>query len=105
MTTLQFPEDMSPEDRAKFLKFYILTDADKRKIIHMKTVCGQTIEEIARRMGITPPDVNRILHPIPDYKKYTAQEKMEHWRRGKVRAQTVKRKRDELQNNKGRKAA
>ena len=58
-----------------------------------------TVDEIARRYQITPPDVNRIISPPKNYGNWTAEEKLKHWIAGKRRSATVKRKRDASKSN------
>ena len=92
---------MTQEERIQFLNFYGLTSKQKDIIKEMKNTFGQTLDEISRKFNITPPDVNRILHPPKNYGNWTAEEKERHWLAGKKRAETVKKQRDELQNYKG----
>ncbi len=57
----------------------------------MKNTFGQTIDEISRKFNITPPDVNRILHPPKNYGKLDSRKKKkDNWLAGKKRAETIK---------------
>ena len=89
------PIILTEDEKILLMRYEALTSADKVKIISMKKDYGMTVDEIARKYGITQPDVNRILHPPANYGKWTAEEKMRHWVAGKRRAATVKRQRDE----------
>jgi len=86
---------LSPEDRILFTNYYNLTEANKRDIVNRRKALGMTVDEIARRFQITPPDVNRIISPPKNYGNWTAEEKLKHWIAGKKRSATVKRQRDE----------
>lgn len=90
--------DLSEKERTLFTNYYKLTTIDKEKIVQMKKQFGMTVEEIARKYSITPPDVNRILKPPKNYGNWTAEEKLRHWVAGQRRAATVKRQRDEKLN-------
>lgn len=76
-----------------------MTKEQKDDIIYRKKQLGMTIDEIARRFQITPPDVNRIISPPKNYGNWTAEEKLRHWIAGKKRAETVKKQRDAIRNN------
>jgi predicted transcriptional regulator len=81
-------------EKALLLRYESLTLKDKERIVEMRKKFGMTVDEIARRYQITPPDVNRILAPPPSYGNWTAEEKMRHWVAGQRRAATVKRQRE-----------
>jgi len=85
---------LTEHEKALLLRYESLTPQDKEKIVEMRKKFGQTVEEIARRYGITPPDVNRIVSPPVNYGTWTAEEKMRHWIAGQRRAATVKANRD-----------
>ena len=90
--------ELTPEERVLFTNFYKLTSKDVDTIKEMKKRFGMTVEEIARKFSITPPDVKRILSPPKNYGNWTAEEKLRHWVAGKRRAATVKRQREEKMN-------
>ena len=87
---------LTDKERKLLEKYDSLTSKDKSTIISMHKDRGMTVDEIARRYEITPPDVNRILHPPSNYGKWTAEEKMRHWVAGQRRSQTVKKNRDKV---------
>ncbi len=87
--------ELSPEDKILFTNYYNLSNKDKQDIIFRKKQLGMTIDEIARRYSITPPDVNRIISPPKNYGNWTAEEKLKHWIAGKKRSITVKNQREE----------
>lgn len=86
--------ELSREDRVLFTNYYNLTQKDKDDIIERKKKYGMTVDEIARRYQITPPDVNRIISPPKNYGNWSAEEKLKHWVAGKKRAATVKKQRE-----------
>ena len=86
---------LTEEEKARLLKYESLTTKDKETIVNMKKNLGMTTDEISRRYGITPPDVNRIISPPVNYGTWTPEEKMRHWISGQRRAATVKRQREE----------
>jgi predicted transcriptional regulator len=86
--------ELSAEDKILFTNYYNLTSKHKDDIIYRRKTLGMTIDEIARRFQITPPDVSRILSPPKNYGNWTAEEKLRHWIAGKKRSATVKRQRD-----------
>ena len=87
--------ELTEQEKILFTNFYKLTQKDKDTIIEMKRKYGMTVDEIARKFSITPPDVNRILTPPKNYGNWTAEEKLRHWVAGQRRAATVKRQREE----------
>ena len=97
MTT---PVTLTPEEQKLFTNVYNLTAKDKESIVEMKKKYGMTVDEIARKFSITPPDVNRIWTPPKNYGNWTAEEKLRHWVAGQRRAATVKRQNDEIKANK-----
>lgn len=88
--------ELTPEEKVLFTNYYNLTQKDRDDIVNRRKNLGMTVDEIARRYQITPPDVNRILHPPKNYGNWSAEEKLRHWLAGKKRSATVKRKRDEM---------
>lgn len=86
---------LSEEEQILFTNYYNLSQKDKDDICSRKRDRGMTVDEIARRYQITPPDVNRILHPPKNYGTWTAEEKLKHWIAGQRRSATVKRQNDE----------
>lgn len=95
-------QNLTPEEQTQFSNYYKLTPRDWEVIRDMKNVRGQTIDEIARKFNITPPDVSRILHPPKNYGNWSPEEKLRHWLAGKKRAQTVKRNRELNENSNNR---
>lgn len=91
---------LTEHEKALLLKYESLTEVDKAKIVEMRKSFGMTVDEIARRYGITPPDVNRIVSPPASYGTWSPEEKMRHWIAGQRRAATVKRQREEKLNKK-----
>ena len=89
---------LSTEEQKLFSNFYNLTRENKEDIKYRRKALGMTIEEIARRYEITPPDVNRILSPPKNYGSWTPEEKLRHWMAGKKRAETVKKQREDGKN-------
>jgi hypothetical protein len=85
---------MNNEEKILFTNYYNLTNIQKADIINRRRTLGMTVEEIARRFQITPPDVNRILSPPKNYGNWTAEEKQKHWLAGQKRSQTVKKQRE-----------
>lgn len=90
---------LSEEERILYTNYYNLTSSNIEDIKYRKKVLGMTVEEIARRFKITPPDVNRILYPPKNYGNWTAEEKLKHWVAGKKRSATVKKQRDANKSN------
>jgi len=86
---------LTPEEKILFSNYYNLTEKDKETIKDMKKRLGMTIDEIARKYQVTPPDINRIISPPKNYGKWTPEEKMRHWVAGQRRAATVKKQREE----------
>ena len=86
---------LTEEEQVLFTNYYKLTEKDKQTIRDMRHQRGMTVDEISRRFSVTPPDINRILHPPKNYGSWTAEEKMRHWLAGKRRAATVKKQREE----------
>lgn len=92
---------MTVEEKRLFSNFYSLTEKQILDIKEDKSIRGMGDLEISRKYQITPPDVRRVLHPIPGYKNWSAEDKARHWLAGKRRANTVKKNRDEkMQANK-----
>lgn len=79
---------MTPELEDLFLKYYNLTQKQKDTIKEMKNKFGMTIDEIARKFQITPPDVRRVLNPPKNYGRYTPEEKLKHWLAGQKMVKT-----------------
>ncbi len=92
-------KQLNPEDKILYTNYYNLTQRQKDDIIYRKRQLGMTVDEIARRFQITPPDVNRIISPPKNYGNWTAEEKLRHWIAGKKRAETVKKQRDANRDN------
>lgn len=88
-------EEMSKEEKILYSNYYRLTDAQKRDIISLKQHLNLSTDEIARKYNITPPDVDRIIHPPRNYGKWTAEQKKKHWIAGQRRSATVKKNRDQ----------
>lgn len=86
-------------EQTLFTNYYNLSKKQKEDIVNRRKQFGMTIDEIARRYQITPPDVNRILSPPKNYGNWTAEEKLRHWIAGQKRSATVKKQRDEKNNN------
>lgn len=86
---------LTPEEQILFTNYYNLSSKDRDDIINRRLKFGMTVDEIARRYQITPPDVNRILHPPKNYGIWTAEEKLKHWIAGQRRSATVKKQNDE----------
>lgn len=86
---------LKPEEKILFSNYYNLTEKDKETIKDMKKRLGMTIDEIARKFQVTPPDINRIISPPKNYGNWTPEEKMRHWIAGQRRAATVKKQREE----------
>lgn len=85
---------LSKEDKILFTNYYNLTETQKIDIINRRRALGMTVDEIARRFQITPPDVNRILSPPKNYGNWSAEEKLKHWIAGKKRSATVKKQKE-----------
>jgi len=86
--------ELNEQDRILFTNYYNLTEKDKNDIRYRRKSLGMTVDEIARRFKVTPPDINRIISPPKNYGNWTAEEKLKHWIAGKKRSATVKKQRN-----------
>ena len=91
---------LNEEEKILFTNYYNLSKKDKEDIVFRKKNLGMTVDEIARRYKVTPPDINRILSPPKNYGNWSAEEKLRHWIAGQKRSATVKRQREKLKNDK-----
>ena len=89
---------LSEIEQILFTNYYNLSKKDKEDIVNRKKQFGMTIDEIARRYQITPPDVNRIISPPKNYGNWAAEDKLKHWIAGQKRSATIKKQRDEKNN-------
>lgn len=56
---------------------------------------GCTIDQIARRFGVTDTEIKRTLNPPKNYGTYTKEEKLKHKIAGYRRALTIKKQNEE----------